>query len=169
MIELGTCQKPHGIKGEFSFYLYNRDSSVIKKGSVLTLMPLNGTSQLNPNGSEFKVAQISFGNKVICKLEEVSSRNQVEEMIPFKIMMSRESFPKLKSGEVYYCDFVGLRVISDQEIVLGEVTNFYENHGQLILALNISNNSVELPYVESFFPKVDWQKRELTLIEPEEY
>ena len=82
---------------------------------------------------------------------------------------SFSSFPKLKSGEVYYCDFVGLRVISDQEIVLGEVTNFYENHGQLILALNISNNSMELPYVESFFPKVDWQKRELTLIEPEEY
>ncbi|MAZ48166.1 MAG: 16S rRNA processing protein RimM [Halobacteriovoraceae bacterium] len=169
LVELGTCHKPHGIKGEFSFHLYNKDASVIKKGSVLILIPLSEVSALSKNGEPYKVAQISFGNKVICKLEEVKDRNKVEELIPFKIMLHRSDFPRLRSGEFYLYDFIGLNIIDSKGEIKGVVENFYENNSQVILVLDLSREKIELPFIESFFPNVDWEKREITFIEPETF
>lgn len=169
LVELGTCHRPHGIKGEFSFSLYNRDSSVIKKGSLITLVPISEKSSLPKEGAEYSVSKISFGNKVICQLNEVQDRNTVESMVPFKILFPREKFPVLESGEVYYYDFIGLEVIDAAGMVVGKIENFFENNGQLILALKYEDEKLELPYVEPFFPSVDWDKRQITLIPPENY
>lgn len=169
LVELGTCHRPHGIKGEFSFHLYNKDASVIKKGSVLFLIPLSDASALSKNGEPYKVAQISFGNKVICKLEDVQDRNMVEKLIPFKIMLPRSEFPKLRSGEFYLYDFIGLNIKDSRGISKGVVENFYENNSQVILVLDLGKEKIDLPFIESFFPRVDWEKREITFIEPETF
>lgn len=168
MVELGFCKSPHGIKGEFSFSLYNKDSSVLKKKTQVLLVPHTKSSSIKPEGEYFEISQIKFGNKVIARLTGIEDRNQVEAMIPFSIHLSRDKFPALDEGEFYYFDLIGFQVVGDDGKELGSVDNFYENNDQLILVLKINNEIIELPYVDHFFPAKDLAKKILVVNLPEE-
>lgn len=167
LIELGTCKKPHGIKGEFSFHLFNSQDSILSKGSSITLVPLDKSSCINPSGEVFVIDAINFGNKTICRLKGVDNRNLVEEMIPFSIQVKRSEFPDLKSGEFYLSDLIGLVLIDAENKEVGSVENFFENGPQVILVIDYRGEKLELPYVPSFFPEIDVPNRKLSFIPPE--
>ena len=85
LIELGSCRKPHGIKGAFSFYLINSESSSLKSGQKITLVPLDGKSSIREEGEEFEIETINFGNKTIVRLKNIisSPKNYLKKFIIF--------------------------------------------------------------------------------------
>lgn len=167
MIELGYCAKPHGIKGELSFHLYNDNSRVLKKGELITLMPSKASSSVPKAGQEVTISSIAFGNKVICRFNEISDRNTVEAMIPFKIFYPRERLPQLAEGEFYYEDLVGLKILDNDRNEVGTVVSYFENGAQIVLTLNVNGEVIELPFVEAFFPKLDLKNKTISFIAPE--
>jgi 16S rRNA processing protein RimM len=169
-IEMGFCTKPHGIKGEFQFHLYNPESSSLKKGSVLKLTPSDNLSSIRSDGEEFKVKKIQFGNKIICALENVDNRNLVESMIPFTFFISRDQFVETDDDEIFLSDLIGLTVIDDSREDIGVVENYYDNGAQSVLVIKMNNSEVvELPFVEAFFPELDIDNKKIVMINPGEF
>ncbi|MGK0367011.1 MAG: 16S rRNA processing protein RimM [Thermoproteota archaeon] len=157
-IELGSCEKPHGIKGGFSFYLFNQDESILKKGFEVFLKPAKPSSSIEESGLLIKIKSIQFGNKTICYLENITDRNNVEAMIPFKILVDREDFPSPAEDEFYIADLKGAKVIdlaTNKEV--GIIKGFSDNGQQMIICIAGLVN-IDLPYVDHFFPKVDIEK-----------
>ena len=168
LIEMGFCAKPHGIKGAFTFVLSNSDDSCLEKGVKLTLFPSNPNSSLSEDGEVFTIKSISFGNKVISYLEEVSDRNRVEEIIPFTIKVSRDLFPEVDEDEFYLVDLIDLeaRDHSNGE-VLGKIKDFYDNTAQTILVIKAPGKEVlELPLIDQFFPELNIEEGYVTVNPP---
>ena len=167
LIELGTATRPHGIKGGFLFKLINSQDSILKKGSVITIYPLNDSSDISKDGKDIKIEAIHFGNKTICYLNGVKDRNIVEAMLPFSVHYPRSEFPELKSGEWYLDDLVGLNVFNLDGVEIGKVDSFYDNGAQSVLCLKLKGQKLELPFIDAFFPYVDIEKNKIVLNEPE--
>jgi len=169
LIQLGTSNKPHGIKGGFLFKLFNVEDSVLSKGSLITIFPENTNSTIDKNGKEVEIESIHFGNKTICYLKDVKDRNQVEAMLPFKIFFPRDKFPEPDSDEFYIEDLIGLAVYDLDAYEIGVVDSYTDNGVQTILKIKLKEKKeyVELPFVENFFPHLDLEKGRLTMIIPE--
>lgn len=154
LIKFGYCSKPHGIKGAFSFHLFNTEESTLKKGSKIILKPSSETSSVAQDGEAYEIATISFGNKVIATLKDVNDRNKVEELIPFEIFVERSTLPEPDEGEVYIDDLVGLEVRNSDGKVIGEVKGYYDNGAQTVLEIS-GEAAMDLPLVDHFFPEIN--------------
>lgn len=165
LVELGFCRAAHGLKGGFTFKLFNREDSVLKTGSKITLKGLEN-SNINSTGSEYEIDKISFGNKVIVYLKGISDRNSVDNMMPFGIYFPRENFPE--DDAIYLVDLVGLKVYeheTDKEV--GVLHALSDNGIQDILVIKkLSGEKLELPFVDNFFPVVDIENERIEVILP---
>lgn len=168
-IDLGTCAKPHGIKGAFSLHLESGEESILRKGMKLTLFPLSEKSSIVESGQIVEIEKISIGNKAIAEFKDIKDRNMVEAMIPFRVCISRSEFPEIEEeGEFYISDLIGLEAYEyETELHLGRVTKFYENSVQIILVISGKNKTIELPFVDHFVPEVDIEAGKIWIVVPE--
>ena len=167
-IHIGHCTTPHGIKGEFSFVLYNTEDSVLYNGAEVFLTPRSSASSVPQDGKDFKILNISFGNKTIVKLEGVNDRNTVESMVPFDIYFERSNFPAAEENEYYLNDLLGLEVfdfISKKSI--GRVIDFYENGVQVILKIKTEKEILDILFIDQYVPEVDIEAGRIEVIIPE--
>ena len=168
LIELGSCRKPHGIKGAFSFYLINSESSSLKSGQKITLVPLDGKSSIREEGEEFEIETINFGNKTIVRLKNIADRNEVENMIPFSIFIKREDLPDLEEDNFYLNDLIGLSVKkSESKDLVGEVVDIGTNGVQDILKINTSGKIIDILLVDAFVKEINWDEETVYIVMPE--
>jgi len=166
-VHIGHCTSPHGIKGEFSFVLYNPEDSILDQGSTLTLTPRSETSSIPHDGKEFEIQKISFGNKTIVTLAGVNNRNIVEEMIPFDIYVAREDFPDTEEDEYYINDLLGLEVYHYYtKKLIGRVMDFYDNGAQVVLKIKTDKEIIEVLFMNQYVPVVDIDQNRLEIIPP---
>lgn len=166
-IEMGHCSKPHGIKGQFQFHLFNPENSSLKKGVVLKLVPSQDTSSIAKIGEFFTLDAIQFGNKIIASLKEVDNRNRVEEMIPFTFYINRKDLDELSEDEVYLNDLIGLDVYNLENLKVGTVSSFYENGAQSVLVVEeLVGGFIELPFVDAFFPEINIEENKIIMNNP---
>lgn len=167
-IHIGHCTTPHGIKGEFSFVLYNQEGSVLHDGAMISLLPRSTASSIPQDGKDFKIKKINFGNKTIVNLEGVNDRNTVEAMVPFDIYFNRADFPEEDVDEYYLNDLLGLEVFDFvSKKAIGRVMDFYENGVQVILKIKTENEIIELLFIEQYVPEVDIDNGRIEVIIPE--
>lgn len=167
-IHIGHCTTPHGIKGEFSFVLYNQEDSVLHDGAMISLLPRSTSSSVPQDGKDFKIKKINFGNKTIVTLDGVGDRNIVEAMVPFDIYFDRSNFPEADEDEYYLNDLLGLEVfdfITKKSI--GRVMDFYENGAQVVLKIKTDGEMLELLFIEQYVPEVDIDAGRIEVIVPE--
>jgi 16S rRNA processing protein RimM len=159
-IEFGTCKKPFGIKGGFSFHLFNIEESHLKNGSEILLLPLSKESSLNELGETFKIKSINITTKVNCFFENITDRNIVEAMIPFSILFDRSKLSDLSDDEFYYEDLIGCDVVDyDDGTEIGIVLDYYESGAQVIVKIQNSREIIELPFIKQFFPEFNFEKK----------
>jgi len=169
LIEIGYCSKPHGIKGGFVFHLYSGNESILREKSNVTLFPHNERSSVDIKGEKHAIESISYGNKVIVYLNNLSGRDIVESMIPFSIKISRSEFPNVDDDEYYVSDLIGLKVINHHtKKEIGIIDKFYDNGVQIVFVIKCLNNEkIEIPFIDHFFPVVDCEKGIVEIIVPE--
>ena len=166
-VEMGTCSKVHGIKGEFLFNLLNNKDSSLKNKLSIFIKPLTSKSSVSTDGETHLLESIRIGNKVIARLDGIDNRNLSEDMIPFSIWIRREDFKEITDDEVYLSDLVGLEVFDTKGVSVGKVENFYDNGAQPVLVINLDDSdNIELPFVEVFFPKVDVEGKKIVMNNP---
>lgn len=166
-IHIGHCTTPHGIKGEFSFVLYNQDESVLHDGAIVSLTPRSSSSSIPQDGKEYKIKKISFGNKTIVTLDGVNDRNAVEAMVPFDIYFARENFPEIEEDEYYLNDLLGLEVFDFvSKKAIGRVIDFYENGVQVVLKIKTEKEILDILFIEQYVPEVDLENGRIEVIVP---
>ena len=167
-IHIGHCTTPHGIKGEFSFVLYNQEDSVLGNGSLISLLPRSTSSSVPQDGKDFKIKKISIGNKAIVILEGVSDRNTVEAMVPFDIYFDRKNFPETEDDEYYLNDLLGLEVFDFiTKASIGRILDFYENGAQVVLKIKTETEILEILFIDQYVPEVDIEGGRIEVIIPE--
>ncbi len=169
LIKLGFVANPHGIKGEAELRLFNNDDSVLEDGITVFLFPSSPKSKISKVGEEWTIKKIRFGNKVICQFDGIIDRTHLESLMPFEIYLDREAFPETDEDEIYLVDLIDMDVVNEEGEVIGKLESFSDNGMQYLFDLRVGPNGekITLPYVDAFFPKIDMEKKQITVVLPE--
>ncbi len=168
LLQIGHSQRPHGIKGEFTFIIEEEFLEDLCKGSLIYIKGSSAKSSLDQKTEVYEIEKINFGHKIMAKLKGVGNRNQVEEMLPFGIYLEKSLLDELHQGEVLPQNYIGLRAMENETgKLLGVVENYYSNGAQLVLVIGGGPKDFEIPLVENFVKKIDMEKNEMIVMVPE--
>lgn len=169
LIKLASVTRPHGIKGEVELNLLSSiDESILDDEMKVWLMPSSPKSKLDPQGEEWTIQKLRFGNKAICLFEGIKDRTHLETLLPFDLFVTREQFPEPEENEFYLVDLVDLPVFSPEGEKLGKLESFSDNGEQYLFEVRLeSGEKITLPYVDAFFPEIDVEGKRIVMIMPE--
>ena len=128
LVPVGEVLKIYGVRGEVKILLYNLNSNILQRDVEIWV---------NKNKS-FLIENIRIHNKFKLVKFKGYNRSNIENVFFERktIYISRESFPKLKTGSFYLIDLIGFSVINNGN-----------NMGRVVDVINLpSNNSLLIKY-----------------------
>ena len=117
LLRVGVITTTHGVRGEVKVFPTTDDPQRFKKLKKVILD--DGKQQL-----DLEIASVKFfKNLVILKFKGLDNINDVEKFKQADLLVTRENAVKLKPGEYFIADLIGLQGISDEGEDLGELTD----------------------------------------------
>jgi 16S rRNA processing protein RimM len=158
----GVITAAHGIKGEVKLKSFTADPRAIAAYGPL----------LASTGERFEIKTLKVQKDgFIAALKGVGDRNKAETLKGVELFVSRSQLPEAQEGEVYVHDLIGLQALTPGGETFGTVVavpNF--GAGDLLeIRRDGVKETVLVPFAQVYVPKVDLERKELTLDLPETY
>lgn len=149
MIVLGRVTAPYGVKGWLRLHPFGDDPASWRTMKRWWLghddKEFNGWNAYSLQGMRMQ------GRAWVVKLAGVDDRDAAEALVGQFVGAPRSDMPVTEDGEYYWADLVGLKVINQQQEVLGCVTELVETgaHAVMVVRAGEGDRSVErlLPFV----------------------
>jgi len=158
LIKVGKITGTHGIKGEVKFYPYS--------GSCDSIRPLTDVLLISPSGLKqtVKIQRVkSGGGKHIIGLVGYDSINLIKSFIGYELSLYRSQLPEPEENEYYWCDLMGLNVVTDSGQPLGSIIDIFETGSNDIYVVNNGNHEYLIPAIEDVISSIDLKSRLLTI------
>ena len=163
---VGKIKSAHGIKGELYLLIFSGDVSWLKK--KLSLKLKNKTAQL----SEFIVdSSKPHKDGAIVRLVGVDSRNLSEELVGCEVYLNKNILKSSDHEPPYLVQIENFMVIDRTLGEIGRIESFSTNGLQDLLQVPVLRNekkyTVEIPFVDQFVLKIDYDNQRLEMDLPE--
>ena len=147
-IEVGSLGKPHGLKGEVVLLTGSDDLSRYVKGAKF----------LTQHGDELVVRTFrDHSGTPMIAFEGITFRDQSEVLRGVKLTIPADERRSLPEDEYWTEDLVGLDVVSESGQKVGTVKDVIFGSAQDRLVVDTGVSVSEVPFVEVFFPEVDFK------------
>lgn len=157
-IELGNISGFFGVRGWVKLYSYSRPRSGITHYRNFYL----GDDKTAIAFSQIKVS----GKNVIGHIQGVDSKEAALDYLGKGLFIKRQDLPKL-NDEYYWHELIGLTVINQQGITLGEIVEMMETGANDVMVIHQQEKEILIPYAVSHFVldidldkgvmRVDWE------------
>lgn len=117
LLRVGVITSTHGVRGEVKVFPTTDDPQRFKKLKNVILDDGKKTLDLEIQGVKF------FKNMVILKFKGLDNMNDVEKFKQADLLVTREHAVKLKPGEYFIVDLIGLNGVTDQGEDIGTLTD----------------------------------------------
>lgn len=157
-VVIGTINGLYGVKGWVKVYSYTDP-----RENILNYTPwlING----QPIDLEDGKPQ---GKGIIAKLKGIDDRDQAIMLLQSDICVSQ--LPVLSKDEYYWSDLIGLRVINEEGIDFGCISQLFETGANDVIV--VKNQKLErlIPFVwEEIVEHIDLEKREMRVRWPADF
>ena len=166
-IQLGVFGKPFGLKG----YVYLRYHGNEPKG-LLEFKELF----LTDSCSSIRIEKIKLlKGRLTVKLYGVDDRNKAITFKDQEIFVIEKDLPSLIQGEFYWYQLENLKVINEEQDLLGIIDYIMETGANDVISVSPTSESIDqkerlIPYIrEKVVKKVDLKKGKLYVEWPEDY
>ena len=143
LFRVGVISNTHGIRGEVKVYPTTDNGRRFYDLKEVILD--TGKEQLNLHVTSVKY----FKNMVILKFKEFDNINDI---IPYKgmdLLVTRENAIPLEEGEYYIADIIGSKVITDEDKILGTLTDVLQTGANDVYVVKTKDGKeVLLPSIE---------------------
>ena len=143
LFRVGVFSNTHGIRGEVK--VYPTTDNVRRFDDLKEVILDTGKKQLNLHVTSVKY----FKNMVILKFKEFDNINDI---IPYKgmdLLVTRENAIPLEEGEYYIADIIGSKVITDEDKILGTLTDVLQTGANDVYVVKTKDGKeVLLPSIE---------------------
>lgn len=155
-LQVGVITATHGIRGEVKVFPTTDDPERFLDLETVYL----------DTGREKKLLTISsvkfFKQFVILKFKEFDNINDVEPFRKKSLLVTREQAVPLEEDEYFIADLIGLRVITDEDKVLGKLTDVLETGANDVYQVTDENGKeILLPAIKDCILSVDLEKGEM--------
>jgi 16S rRNA processing protein RimM len=158
-VYVGKIVNTHGIKGELRILSkFNYKEKAFKSGNAIYIGE-NHTEEIITSYRKHKMFDM-------VTLKNYNNINQVLGFVNEKVYIERKSL-NLTDNEHLDEDIIGLKIISNEEII-GEVIDIYEvGKNNKLLETSINNKKVLVPFNKAFVKKVNIEAKtiEINIIE----
>ena len=143
LFRVGVISNTHGIRGEVK--VYPTTDNVRRFDDLKEVILDTGKEQLILHVTSVKY----FKNMVILKFKEFDNINDI---IPYKgmdLLVTRENAIPLEDGEYYIADIIGSKVITDEDKILGTLTDVLQTGANDVYVVKTKDGKeVLLPSIE---------------------
>lgn len=143
LFRVGVISNTHGIRGEVK--VYPTTDNVRRFDDLKEVILDTGKEQLDLHVTSVKY----FKNMVILKIKEFDNINDI---IPYKgmdLLVTRENAIPLEDGEYYIADIIGSKVITDEDKILGTLTDVLQTGANDVYVVKTKDGKeVLLPSIE---------------------
>ncbi len=153
LVVMGRVIAPYGVNGWIKIQPFTQESRGLLDYS---LWQVGREGDWQPRSVESAKVH---GAAVVAKLAGVTDRDQAAVLQGMRIAISRDEFPESASGEFYWADLVGLRVVNAAGVDLGTVSRVFETGANDVLVVEdkVAGGEHErlLPFIETVILNVD--------------
>lgn len=157
---VAELKSAYGIKGWLWLYAYTDPMQAVFEYQPLFYLQA-GTS---------KTVEIQQwrkqGKGLVVKLAGVDDRNAAESLVNTKLWLKKSDLPVLVDDEYYWSDLVGLSVMTQEQVLLGEVKQLFETNAHQIMEVQPTPQSIDtetrlIPWHKSTVVSVDLNKAQV--------
>ena len=159
---LGKVVATHGIRGQLRVVPYS--------GEPDTIASLKSVILKGPKGEEETftvVTAAAHGRKLLLSLRDFDSINQVQHLVGRELYAGRDQLPELEPGEYYWCDLIGLSVVTDQGENLGTLAEIIATGSNDVYVVRDGEREYLIPAVEDVVLQVNLDGQVMTVSPPE--
>jgi 16S rRNA processing protein RimM len=142
LINVGEVSGVFGVKGWVKVFSFTQP-----RENILTYSPW-----ILKKGKAIKSVKVLDGRRqgklVVAALEGITDRDQAAELSGWKILINKEQLPATVSGEYYWVDLVGLRVVNHEGIELGTVDYLLETGANDVLVVKDNETERLIPFIQ---------------------
>lgn len=153
LLQVGVITTTHGVRGEVKVFPTTDDSARFKELKKVLLDTGKGTLELEIAGVKF------FKNLVILKFKGIDDINEVEKYKKCGLYVAREDAVALDENEYFIADLIGLKVWSDEDEELGELTDVLQTGANDVYVVRQEDGEeLLLPAIRECVKEVDLKK-----------
>nr|WP_297459618.1 ribosome maturation factor RimM [uncultured Halomonas sp.] len=136
-VVLGKLTSPHGVKGWFKVYSYTSPMEGILDYAEWVVR------QRGESTAHRLIQGRRQGKGLVASLQGVDSREQAEQLAGAEILLPKQALPALGTGEYYWYQLEGLRVLTLEGIDLGHVNYLFETGANDVLVVRADERSID--------------------------
>lgn len=158
LIPVGRIAGTHGIRGQVRLHSYSGNVESLSAAGTVTLKKPDGTclsvrlKRVSPNSS-----------KILLSIAGIESIEQAQPLIGSELCLTREQFPETGEDEYYWCDLLGLDVVTDTGVELGRLVDILETGANDVYLVKDSHREYMIPAVASVIKKIDLAASRMTV------
>lgn len=149
-LSIGRIRKPHGVRGEMTLEVLTDFPNRIAPGLNIFIGEKKQENRIR------SVRQASKG--LIIALDDVINPETAAHFSNQIIFIESQSLPKLPKGHYYHHDFIGIRVIDDENRELGvveEILTTGSNDVYVIRSQGVGTGEILLPAIKDVILDID--------------
>lgn len=152
LICVAKITKPHGIRGQAKMMSFTSNPGDVFNYPCLYDDKMNEyVIKLNVQNNNMFIITFN-GNK---------SRNLVEEIAGIKLHITKDMMPETQEDEYYYKDLVDLKVLNNNQELMGRITEIHNFGAGDIIEMELLNDTktIFLPFEKEFIIEIDLGKK----------
>ena len=154
--EIGQIVNTFGIKGMVKVNPFTDDIYQFEKLDTI-LVEKKETLQ------EMQIEEVKYSkNQVLLKLKGIETVEEAEKYRNCYLKIPRDKAKKLPEGTYFIADLIGLEVITDENVLLGQVEDIY-NYGanDIYVIKNDLGKQILLPAIKEVIQKIDLEQEKI--------
>ncbi len=157
-LQVGIITSTHGVRGEVKVFPTTDDVRRFKKLKEVILEGKRERQTLHVEQVKF------FKNMVILKFKGIDTINDVEKFKGCPLLVTREHAVKLKPGEYFICDLIGLDVWEDTGVHLGSLTEVIQTGANDVYVITMENQKeVLIPNIKDCIIEISLEENRMTV------
>lgn len=156
--ELGQIVNHFGIKGMLKVNSFTDDISKFEKLTTI-LVEKNGKLE------KMQIEEVKYSkNQVLLKIKGINTVEEAERYRGCYLKIARKDAKKLPEGTYYIADLIGLEVYTDEQILLGKLTDIYNSGANDIYVVKDElGKQILLPAIKEVIKQVDIEQEKIVV------
>lgn len=158
LIPVGKIIGPHGIRGLLKVFSYSGNLESLRAARTITLKSPSGeTQELGIKNAALHAGKLILG---------LQGYDEIDRVLPFvgnEICLLRSQLPEPDENEYYWCDLIGLEVVTPDGTELGAITDIFDNGSNDIYVVRNEKREYLVPAIASVIDSVDLEGRKMVI------
>jgi len=151
LITVGRISGTHGIKGQLKVYSYSGNLESLRAARIVMLRSPDGATLRELSIRSVKPHTGGF----ILSLKDYDDIDQALPLVGSDLCLRRSQLPEPEDDEYYWCDLIGLRVVTADGAELGTLADIFETGSNDIYVVRKDRQEYLIPAIASVIKSVD--------------